>query len=147
MSWTFKVENGDIVRSRTQGGNGYEILTGRDKLLQECKMILSTDIRKNGIGSSLRKVIGKSNMGGEQVGQDAPLMFEFQLLVRNSINRYRQVQRQTLFSRRLFSEMLDDFSPVYVYPDPDDPRKFKWRVDFYTSRGFSNFSLGGTQLR
>jgi hypothetical protein len=146
MSWTFKIVDGDFVRDQS-GRTGYEEVSGRGKLVQECKMILSTDIRADGVGSSLRKIVGKSSRGGDEIGQGVPLMFEFQLMVRNSIERYRNKQRNTLFSRRLMSELLDDFSPTYVAPDPDDARKFKWRVDFFTMNTFQDFSLGGTSPR
>ena len=145
MSWTLKIVNGDIVR--TQGGIGYEIVEGRDKLVQDCKMILSTDIRADGIGGSLRKVIGKTTDGGAEIGYGVPLMFEFQMMVRGAIMRYRNRQRSVQFNRRSFDELLNDYSPVYVYPDTDDPRKFKWRVDFFTNRGFADFTLGGTSQR
>ena len=61
MSWTFKVENGDIVR--TAYNNGYEELDGLAKLKQDVEMVLSTSIRTStGIGCSLDDVIGMSTM-------------------------------------------------------------------------------------
>jgi len=144
MSWTFKIENGDLVRGSTP--NGYEAVSGKAKLKQDCRMVLTTDIRPDGVGSSLRRIIGKSPSNSDSAGEN-PVMFEFQLMVRGSINRFQSRQRSVQFSRRTPSEILNDFSPVYISPDPDDPRKFKWRVDFFSMENSVNFSLGGSALR
>ena len=145
MSWTFKIVNGDLVR--TQGGHGYEIVTGKDKLKQDCKMVMTTDIRGDGVGAALGRVIGRSPSNEEEIGQGIPMLFEFQMMVRGAITRFRNRQRAVQFSRRTPKEILDDFSPVYVSPDLEDPRKFKWRVDFFSMGGLANFSLGGTATR
>lgn len=141
MSWSFKIVNGDIVR--TSANNGYESVTELAKLKQECKMVLTTGIRTSGIGSGLNTVVGQSTDGDTGSGS-VPLTLQFQLLVRNSLDRYQYVQRNYQFSRRSVKELLDDFSSVQVWTDSTDPRVFRWRVDFYSIGNLPNFALGGT---
>jgi hypothetical protein len=145
MSWSFKVENGDFIR--TMGGSGYETIFGKDKLKQECKMVLTTDIRPDGVGSSLSRILGRLSDSQESISPGSTNAFEFQMMVGNAITRYRDAQKATRFSRRDIEELLDDNSPVYVTPYPDDTRKFKWRVDFFSLANSGNFSLGGVSQR
>jgi len=71
-------------------------------------------------------------------------MFQFQMLVKDALDRYRYVQRNFQYSRRTFKELLDDFSPVQIWGDTTDPRVFRWRVDFFSVGNLPNFALGGT---
>jgi hypothetical protein len=116
MSWSFKIENGDFVRILS--GSGYDTVVGKDKLKQECKMVLTTDIRPDGVGSSLRKILGRLSDSQESISPGSTNVFEFQMMVSNAILRYRDAQKSTRFSRRDLEELLDDNSPVYVTPYP-----------------------------
>lgn len=142
MSWEFKIVNGDIVRLPTN--NGYQTVTGADKLKQGCKNVLTTNVRSSGIGASLSSVLGQSSDGEPDTGSSVPAMLMFQQMIRDSLSRFRYVQRNYQFSRRTPAELLDDFSPVQIWPNATDPRVFKWRVDFYTLGRLPNFALGGT---
>jgi hypothetical protein len=142
MSWTLKVVNGDVVRKFSN--NGYDRVTDLDKLKQECRMILTTDIRPSGLGASLRQAVGRSTDGEPSPVGSTPLMFQFQMLVKDALDRYRYVQRNFQYSRRTFKELLDDFSPVQIWGDTTDPRVFRWRVDFFSVGNLPNFALGGT---
>jgi len=142
MSWTLKMVDGDQVR--LSSNTGYEQVTGLDKLKQECEMVLTTEIRRNGIGSSLDEIIGRSVDGEPDLGWSSLAMFQFQQRVRDGLSRYRYVQRNFQFSRRTPKELLSDFSPVNIWADEDDPRNFRWRVDFFTLGNLPTFSLEGS---
>lgn len=142
MAWTLKIENGDVVR--TPANNGYYTVTGLDKLKQECKMVLTTGVRTSGLGTGLNRILGRTGDNEPDVGWGAPVMLQFQQWVRDGLSRYRYIQRNYQFSRRLPTELLDDFSPVRVWSDSTDPRVFRWRVDFFTLGRLPNFALGGT---
>jgi len=141
MSWTFKIVDGDVVR--LSSNVGYERVTGKDKMKQEVTMVLTTDRRGNGIGASLDEIIGRSVDGEPDLGWSSPALFQFQQRVRSALSRYRYAQRNFQFSRRTPLELLSEFSPVHVWVDTTDPRKFRWRVDFFTMGSLPAFSLGG----
>ncbi len=142
MTWTLKVVDGDVVRLHTN--TGYERVTGTPKLRQDCGMVLSTDIRDStGIGSSLDSSIGASS-GSEPEGNGGlPTMFRFQMLVKDSLERFKYNQRRYLYDQRAPDEVLEDFSPVQIWPVSDDPRNFRWRVEMYTLGNLPNFTLSG----
>jgi hypothetical protein len=142
MSWTFKVVKGDIVRKPVN--NGYDSVTGLDKLRQECRMVLTSGVRRSGIGTGLERILGRTTDNEPDLGWSSPPMLQFQQWVRDGLSRYRYVQRNFQFSRRTPAELLDDFSPVQIWMDGTDPRVFRWRVDFYTLGKLPNFALGGT---
>jgi hypothetical protein len=142
MSWTLKIVNGDMVRKFSN--NGYDSVTDLDKLKQECKMVLTTGIRTSGVGAGLNQAVGRTTSGEPSPVGTTPMMFYFQLLVRDALDRYRYVQRNFQYSRRSIKEMLDDFSPVQVWGDITDPRVFRWRVDFFSVGNLPNFAMGGT---
>jgi len=142
MSWTLKIVDGDVVRYHSN--TNYKIVQGVDKLRQECKMILTTNVRRDGVGAGLERILG-ADIDGEEpaLAWRTPSMLQFQQYVRNGISRYRWAQRNYQFNRRTPAELLTDFSPVHVWQDDTDPRKFRWRVDFYTMRNLPDFALGG----
>jgi len=141
MSWELKIVDGDIVRNAEN--TGYARVSGKDKLKQDCVNMLQTAIRADtGLGTSLGKVIGKHVDGEPDQAYSTPAMFQFQRLIMNGLSKFRYAQRNYLFSRRTPAELLDDFSPVQVWAT-DDPRSFRWRVDFYTLGNLPNFALGG----
>jgi hypothetical protein len=142
MSWTLKVVNGDVVRLFSN--NGYEAVSNLPKLKQECRMVLQTGIRVNGVGAGLNQAVGRSTDGEPGPVGPTPMMLYFQLLVRDALERYRYVQRNYQYSRRTVKELLDDFTPVQVWGDITDPRVFRWRVDFYSVGNLPNFAMGGT---
>jgi len=141
MSYTVKIENGDVVRNHSN--TGYETITRKDKLRQDCRMVLTTGIRADGIGCGLDEVIGKHTDGEPENAFGSPAMFEFQSRASSGISRFRYVQRHTMFSRRTPEELLDSYTPVQIWPDTEDPRTFRWRVDFYSFLGKYAFSLEG----
>lgn len=142
MSWTLKVENGDVVRLASN--TGYEAVRGKDKLRQDAKMVLTTGTRRDGIGANLDEIVGRSVDGEPDLGWSSPALFQFQQRVRNSLSRYRFMQRNYQFNRRTPQELMSSFSPVNIWVDETDPRKFRWRVDFFTLGNRPAFSLGGT---
>jgi len=142
MSWTLKIVNGDAVRKFSN--NGYDSVTGLDKLKQECRMVLTTGVRASGLGSGLERILGRDVDGEPDLSSTMPVMFQFQLYIRDALNRYRYIQKSFQFSRRSPKELLDDFSPVQVWGDTTDPRVFRWRVDFFSVGNLPNFALGGT---
>jgi hypothetical protein len=141
MSWEWKVENGDIVRNHSN--TGYTRVTGKEKLKQDVVNMLQTAIRSDtGLGTSLGTALGSHVDGEPGTAYSTPTMFRFQRLVMSGINKFRLAQREYQFNRRTPQELLQDFSPVQVWAT-EDPRTFRWRVDFYTMSSFPNFSLGG----
>lgn len=141
MSYGFKIVDGDIVRNHSN--TGYARVTGIDKLKQNCKMTITTDIRADGVGCGLDKIIGKHVDGEPELAYGTPMMFLFQGRVRDGLSRLRYAQKNYLFSRRTPDEMLSDFSPVQVWA-LEDPRNFRWQVEFFTWGNKNNFALGGT---
>jgi hypothetical protein len=141
MSWEWKVENGDIVR--TAQNTGYVRVEGKDKLKQDVTNILQTAVRADtGLGTSLGTALGAHVAGEPDLAYGTPAMFKFQRLLTSGVNKFRVAQRKYLFSRRTPDELLDDFSPLQV-SGTDDPRVFRWRIDFYTMGNLPNFALGG----
>ena len=108
-------------------------------------MVLTTDIRRDGVGAGLNRILGNNEDREEpDLAWRTPAMLQFQQYVRNGLSRYRYMQRNVQFDRRTPAEMLADFSPVHVWQDDTDPREFRWRVDFFTMGALPNFALGGT---
>ncbi len=141
MSWEWKIVKEDIVRNAQN--TGYVRVEGKDKLRQDIENILQTAIRSDtGLGTSLGKALGDHVDGEPDLAYGTPSMFRFQRLITSGINKFRIAQRKHLFNRRTPAELLSDFSPVQVWAT-DDPRNFRWRVDFYTMGNLPNFALGG----
>jgi hypothetical protein len=145
MSYEFKIVSGDIVRNH--GNTGYERVTDKDKLKQDCVNTLQTAVREGdtGLGSGLGRILGSHIEGEPEIAYGTPAMFDFQRMVQNSLSLLRYNQRTYLLGRRTPKELLDDFSPVQVWAT-SDPRNFRWRVDFYSLGNAASvaFALGGT---
>ena len=143
MSWTFSIENGDLVRNPATGR--YDELSDKYKLDQDVRMVLSTDTRDStGVGCGLDDVIGKDVADPVSAYLSAPIMFHFQMLVRNGLERLRRAQRTSQYSQRTAAELIYDFSPVSITLDKKDPRNVLWTVYIYTVDSQSSFALSGT---
>jgi len=141
MSKTLKIVNGDCVRSNSL--DSYVMIEEKQKIEQDIKNILSTDIRKNGLGSGLNDAVGKDSKNTSNAYSFTPVMFDFQMLVRGGIEKLRRFQRKYLFSQRTAKELVYDFSPVEFWPDLSDLRIIRWKVDITTVDRSSNFSING----
>jgi len=141
MSKTLKITNGDCVRSNSL--DSYVMIDEKRKIEQDIKNVLSTDIRKNGLGSSLNSSIGKDSKNASNAYSFTPVMFDFQMLVRGGIEKLRRFQRKHLFSQRTAKELIHDFSPVEFWPDLKDTRIIRWKVSITTVDRSSNFSVNG----
>jgi len=141
-AYTIKVYQGDIVRNHQN--TGYELLTGKDKVDQDVRNILTTGFRTTtGLGCSLDDVIGADSNNPTDVYTLIPNSFEFQNRVRIGLSRLRQTQRQYLFSQRDNQELIFDYSPIQFWKDRADPRDFHWRVDILTNDGSQNIEVNG----
>lgn len=141
MSWSFKIENGDLVR--TAYNNGYEELEGLAKLKQDVEMVLSTSIRTStGIGCSLDDVIGMSTMNPMGAYMQFPAMVEFQTRVMSGMSRLKYYLTNTQSRERATEEQILEISPVQLWPMNDDPRNYRWRVDVLSLSG-DNVIVGG----
>lgn len=142
MSWTFKIENGDIVRAPYN--NGYLQLEGSAKLKQDVEMCLTTDIRSSsGIGCGLDEVIGKDVMNPVSSFMQFPAVVEFQSRVTSGMNRLKRILERTLLNYRSQSELIVEVSPVQIWPMDDDPRNYRWRVDILSGSG-EDIPISGT---
>lgn len=141
MSKTLKIVNGDCVRSNSL--DPYVMIEDKQKLEQNIKNVLSTNIRKNGLGSGLNDAIGKDSKNTTSAYSFTPVMFDFQMLVRGSLEKLRRFQRKYLFSQRTAKELIHDFSPVEFWPDLGDIRIIRWKINITTVDRSSNFSING----
>ena len=143
MARTLKFINGDVVRS--DDGYGYSFISGKDKIRQDVECIITTDIRRsNGLGCSLRSILGKDTMAYTSAYTQYPAVFDFQKNLYNGLNRLKSAQKYYQYSTRTPDELIFDFSPVRVWFSDQDPRQFEWNIDVFTIDGKSNFTLGGT---
>ena len=141
MCWTFKIEKGDIVRSRYN--NGYESIEGAVKLRQDVEMCLTTEIRRsNGIGCGLDEVIGKATMNPVSSFTQFPAVVEFQSRVMSGMSRLRYYLGNTLTNDRTTDETITEISPVQLWPMAEDPRNYRWRVDVLSGSG-ENVAISG----
>ena len=141
MTRTLKIVNGDVVRSNSL--DSYVMIDEKQKLEQDVKNALSTDIRKNGFGSGLNEAIGKDIKNTSNAYSFTPVMFDFQMLVRGGLEKLRRFQRKHLFSQRTAKELIHDFSPVEFWPDLKDIRIIRWKVKITSLDRASNFSVSG----
>jgi hypothetical protein len=142
MSWSFKIENGDLVR--TSYNNGYEEINGLAKLKQDVEMTLSTSVRwSTGVGCSLDEVIGMSTMNPISSYMQFPAIVEFQTRVMTGMNRLKYYLNNTQIRERTTSEQILEVSPVQIWPNNDDPRNYRWRIDVLSVSG-SDVAIGGT---
>jgi hypothetical protein len=140
MAWTYKVVNGDIVRNYTN--TQYEKVSGKDKMRQDTRMVLTSEVRSNGIGAGLSRFVGSTG-DYDNITATVPLIFDFQLAVRGALSRYEFITKNVLRNRRTSAEILEEFTPVQMVQDPADPRKFQWKVQLYTADSRFGFSVGG----
>jgi len=142
MTSTFLMKNGDFVKNTFN--TGYVMVEGRNKVMQDCRMVLSTDIREStGIGCSLDELIGEDSENPAAPYAMSPIMFKFQMRVNGGLNALRAAQRRYLFSQRGSEELINRISPVEIWPDSEDPRNFRWRVFVTTIEGKSSFYVNG----
>lgn len=143
MSQTWKIVNGDIVRYYTN--TGYVFVEDTDKIKQDVQMVLTTDERSTtGLGCGLDGAIGDTVENPSSVYMQAPVAFEFQNRVRVGMNRLRSAQRTYQFSQRTPKELLYDAGSVQIWPDFEDPRNFRWRLDVSTVDSRSSFQVNGS---
>lgn len=143
MSKTWKIVNGDIVRYYTN--IGYTFIENTDKIKQDVQMVLTTDERTTtGLGCGLDGAIGSDLENPSSVYMQAPVAFEFQNRVRVGMNRLRSAQRAYQFSQRGPKELLYDAGSVQIWPDFNDPRDFRWRLDVTTVDSRAAFQVNGS---
>lgn len=142
MAYTLQIEDGDIIRYGT--GSGYYLVSGSDKLKQDVKCILSTDIRPvTGLGCGLRHVIGQDVMNRIDSYAYYPAVFNFRERVQQGLEKLKIAQRSYQFSQRTADELIDSIRPVQIYPSSNDPRNYNWRVDIMSIDKASNFTING----
>lgn len=142
MTKTLKIKNGDMVRSVFN--NGYEMVSGRDKVKQDVNNILTTDVRKTtGLGCDLDELIGMDSDNPASIFSPSPVMFEFQMRVSGGLNVLMSTQKEYLYGSRPSSELIFAYTPVEIWPIGDDPRNFRWRVNISTVDGKSGFTVSG----
>lgn len=142
MSRTLKITNGDMVKY-IAGDNGYRMLSGKEKISQDVKMILTSSVRSTtGLGCGLDEVIGNDTMNPVSSFMQFPAVFDFQNRVRIGLSRLKKAQRNYLFRNRDKAELISDYSQARVWPNQNDPRTFRWRVDIITVAGESLSTSG-----
>lgn len=142
MTKTFKIKNGDIVRNIFN--NGYEMIFGRNKVNQDVRNILTTDVRNTtGLGCGLDELIGADSSNPASIFSPSPVMFEFQTRVSGGLSVLMATQKEYLYGNRPSSELIFSYSPVEIWPNNDDPRNFRWRVNISTVDGKSGFTVSG----
>ncbi len=141
MAYTTKIIEGDEVRNISN--TGYELISGKEKVSQDISMVLSTNIRKNGLGSELEDSIGTEAENPAFVHSNTPFMFDFQMKVRSAMVRLKNAQRKYQYSQRTPKELIHEFSHVRIWSIKDDPRNYKWQINIITIDGRSNFSVNG----
>lgn len=142
MMYTSQIINGDEVRS--VGGSGYETVSGKDKIRQDVKMVLTTNTRNTtGLGAQLEDSIGKDVENPASFYTNTPFMFEFQMRVKSALDRLKRIQRRFQYSYRVPAELIHEFTTVNIWPVKEDPRNFRWKVDIITVDGSSKISIKG----
>ena len=143
MTRTFKISNGDVVRSYTN--SNYEFVEDREKARQDVKCVLTTSFRDStGLGCGLEEVVGKDTENPISAFSIMPTAFGFQNRVMNGLNILKTMQRKYQFSQRTRGELIKSISPVRIRNIASDARNFRWRVDVYTLDAPAPFTLGGT---
>lgn len=142
MSRTLKITNGDMVKY-LGSDTGYRMLTGKEKVSQDVRMIFTTSVRAStGLGCGLDEIIGNDTMTPLASFMQFPAVFDFQNRIRIGLSRLKVAQRNYLFRNRDKSELISDYSQARVWPDTSDPRTFRWRVDVVTVAGESISTSG-----
>jgi hypothetical protein len=139
---TLKFENGDITRYYSN--STYDYVTEREKVIQDAKLILTTDVRTStGLGCGLDQLVGKEMFAPISQFSMFPVAFTFQNNVRIGLTRLRDAQHNFLYDQRTLKELIYDFSPVYIWQSSNDPRSYEWKIDILTEDGKSSFSING----
>jgi len=142
--YTTQIVDGDEVRSL--GSSGYELISGKDKVRQDVRMVFSTDIRPTtGLGSKIEDSVGQETENPATAHSSIPFMFEFQMSVKSALDRLKRAQRQFHFAYRIPAELIHDFSAVQIWPVASDPRNFRWKVDIQTIDGAGLSIKGGVR--
>jgi len=143
MAWTHKIENGDLVRNRATGQ--YARLEGKAKVEQDVVNTMSTNVRRStGLGAGLDEAVGEDQKDPVSAYSFVPLLFDFQTLVSSGMERLRRAQRAKQFSQRTATELIYDFSPVQLWPDLEDTRNVRWKINVNTVDGRASFTKSGT---
>jgi hypothetical protein len=144
MSRTLKITNGDIVKY-AGSDNGYRMMSGKEKVTQDIKMIFTTSVRPTtGLGCGLDEIIGNDTMNPLSTFMQFPATFDFQNRIRIGLSRLQNAQNNYQFSQRTKSELIAEYSQVRVWPNGDDPRNFRWRVDILTKDNGNPVSISGS---
>jgi hypothetical protein len=141
--WSHKIADGDVVRNRATGQ--YTQVTRKDKVEQDVVNTLSTNVRSsNGLGSGLDAAVGDDQKDPISSYSFVPLLFDFQTLVSSGMERLRRAQRTKQFSQRTSDELIYEISPVQLWPDLQDTRNVRWKLDVTTVDGRASFEKSGT---
>jgi len=105
MTQTFQVSNGDWVLDKRTGRP--VLISGRTKLRQDIRELLSIETQPNGFGAGLDGLIGQDV---DPVG----FKTEVQRSIRNAVLAMQRLQDQFLASRRTASERVAAISKLTV---------------------------------
>lgn len=105
MTQTFQVSNGDWVLDKRTGRP--TLISGRTKLRQDIRELLSIETQPNGFGAGLDDLIG-------QDVDPAGFKTEVQRAIRNAVLAMQRLQDQFLASRRAASERVAAISSLTV---------------------------------
>jgi hypothetical protein len=142
MLYSSRIVNGDEVRA--YNGNGYELVSGKNKLKQDVNMVFNTDVRETtGLGSKLADTVGVDAANPAVMFSPTPFMFEFQMRIKSALDRLKRAQRKFQFVYRVPKELIDDFTPVQIWPIKDDPRNYRWEVNLQTVDGVTTVPFRG----
>jgi hypothetical protein len=143
MARTLKITNGDIVKY-LGSTYSYQLLSGREKVTQDIKMVLTTSVRAStGLGCGLDDVIGQDTMNSVSSFTQFPAVFDFQNRVRVGLERLSTAQKNYLYGQRSNDEIIKDISAVRIWPASSDLRNYRWRVDVLTIKGKEGISITG----
>jgi hypothetical protein len=142
-AWTWKVVDGDVVRSYTN--TGYTSVSGKDKVRQDVACIVATDMRDStGLGCSLGSSIGIDVENPASAFAITPVAFDFQMKVQTGMNRLMAAQKNYQSEYRTDEELISSSGPVQIWQLQADPRNFGWLLPVSTiAGGKANFALNG----
>jgi len=142
MTWTHKIVDGDVARNRATGR--YVQVTRKAKVEQDVVCTLSTNVRvSNGQGCGVDAAVGEDQKDPISAYSFIPLLFDFQTLISGGMERLRRAQRSKQFSQRTADELIYEFSPVQLWPDLQDTRNIRWKINVNTVDGRASFAKSG----